>query len=51
MGAIGWIVFILGAAAMDSENPLIPAAVVLAGLALIGGEIWLNGWNRTPRRR
>lgn len=51
MGTIGWLIFIFGAAAMDSPNMAIPATLVLAGLALIGGEIWLHGWNRTAKRR
>lgn len=52
MGTIGWMIFLFGAAAMDSPNMMIPATLVLAGLALIGGEIWLHkGWSRTERRR
>lgn len=33
---IGSIMFMIGACGMDSENQLIPAAVLFAGLAIIG---------------
>ena len=38
LGKIGFISLILGCAGVESENMIIPAVMVLVGLALIGFE-------------
>ena len=38
MGYIGFLLFLLGAGGMDSPNRLVPAIMVLVGLALVGIE-------------
>ena len=36
MDKLGFLLFILGAAGMDSPNRLVPAIMVLVGLAIVG---------------
>ena len=36
MSYMGFLLFILGAAGMDSPNRIVPAIMVLVGLAIIG---------------
>ena len=36
MSYIGFLLFMLGAGGMDSPNRLVPAIMILVGLALIG---------------
>ena len=42
IGAIGFVLLILGAAGMDSENIIIPVALLLIGALVMGGATWLS---------
>ncbi len=42
IGAIGFLLLILGAAGMDSENIIIPVAIMLIGALVMGGATWLS---------
>lgn len=44
MAAIGFALFFLGGAAMDSERLFIPILMVLCGIALIYAEWRRKGW-------
>ena len=42
IGTIGFLLLILGAAGMDSENIIIPVALLLIGSVVMGGATWLS---------
>ena len=42
IGAAGFVILVIFAAAMDSENLIIPAVGMSVGLALMGVAAWLS---------
>lgn len=46
IGVIGFLLFMVGAGGMDSQNPIVPAVMAIGGLLIL----WLKS-KKTVRRR